>query len=237
MKRRWLTAGLVMLVSAGVLAAEPGRGSSAEEDAVKRFFARLFQDQKTIFTAPFRGATWQQPSAWVIVAISGASFALDDGPSRELRENQDFRCFNDFFAAGATGTVLTVYPLAVLATGSLWDHQGMSDYGRRSTRAALNAILAATVIKAVTQRSRPHSGQVYGFWDGGNSFYSGHSTVAWALAAATARQFPRHRWVPWVAYPLAGAVTFSRVSSGNHFMSDAVVGSAAGFAIGYWVVQ
>ncbi|GAB4129975.1 MAG: hypothetical protein Kow001_23950 [Acidobacteriota bacterium] len=210
-------------------------GDKRDDEAVKRFFSQLWNDQKSIFTAPARKSVWETPPAWIMTGLSGASFALDDGPSRELRENPDFRHFNDVFSSGTTGVALTAYPIAMLAAGAAFDQPGLTSYGQRTTRAALNAILAGLVIKAATQRSRPHSGRVYGFWEGGNAFYSGHSTVAWALAAATVRHYPERKWIPWVAYPLAGVIAFSRVTSGNHFTSDVVVGSVTGFAIGRWV--
>jgi membrane-associated phospholipid phosphatase len=232
-RARWLGI-LGMLWSLPAVSAAPG-GEHRNDEAVKRFYSQLWSDQKTIFTAPARKSVWETPPAWIMVGLSGASFALDDGPSRELRENPDFRHLNDVFSSGTTGVALTAYPIAMLAAGAAFDQPGLSSYGRRTTRAALNAILAGLVIKAATQRSRPHTGRVYGFWEGGNAFYSGHSTVAWALAAATVRHYPDRRWVPWVAYPLAGVIAFSRVTSGNHFASDAVVGSVTGFAIGRWV--
>lgn len=239
MLKRTLFLICLALATAPAFATDPAatEQAAAEEESVKRFFARLFEDQATIFSTPARPATWKQPAAWAVAAISAGSFALDDKPSRELRENRDFRCFNDLLDNSPTGIVLHAYPVAVWLAGEATGSDGMRVYGRRSTRAVLNAAIAVTVIKAATQRSRPHTGRVYGFWEGGNSFYSGHSTVAWALAASTVKQFPKRRWVPWVAYPLAGAVSLSRVTSGNHFMSDAVVGSAVGFAIGTWVVD
>ncbi len=223
--------GLMGLLLPASAAAAGGKG----DEAVKRFFAQLWNDQQTIFTAPVKADTWSGPPAWILTGLAGASFALDDGPSRRLRENRDFREFNEVFSSGTTGVALTVYPVAMLAAGAAFDHPDLTAYGRRATRAALNAIVAGLAIKAATQRSRPHKGSVYGFWEGGNSFYSGHSTVAWALAAATVRHYPDRKWIPWVAYPLAGVVAFSRVTSGNHFASDAVVGSVTGFAIGRWV--
>jgi membrane-associated phospholipid phosphatase len=39
------------------------------------------------------------------------------------------------------------------------------------------------------------------------------------------------RWVPWVGYPLAGLVGWSRVHDNEHWTSDVV----AGAALGAWV--
>ena len=208
-----------------------------DEDRARAFFRELWTDQKRIWTAPFQGDTWHRKTPFVLVIASGASFALDDEPSRKLRDCQGFSRFNDIFASTASGAVLTAFPAAVWATGALAHRPGMTDYGVKATRAAIAGISVTVALKAVTQRPRPHSGKVYGFWEGGNSFPSGHSAVAWAIAGATCRHFQEHRWVAFIAYPVAGIIAFSRVTSGNHFASDAVTGSALGWAIGYFGIR
>jgi membrane-associated phospholipid phosphatase len=125
----------------------------------------------------------------------------------------------------------------VLAAGKTVQNQAFIECGWKFSEATLNAFVVAHTLKGITQRSRPHTGKEYGFWEGGNSFPSGHATVAWSLAAATSKHFEEEKWVPWIVYPLAGAVSFSRVSSGNHFASDAVIGSALGYLIGKYVVH
>jgi membrane-associated phospholipid phosphatase len=61
------------------------------------------------------------------------------------------------------------------------------------------------------------------------SFPSGHTTIAFAAAAAIDAETPA-RWVPWVVYPAAAAVGWARVSEDRHWLSDVV----AGAALGYW---
>ena len=186
---------------------------------------------------PVEKTTWERKTPFVMVLLSGSSFALDDGPSRRLRESTSLRGFNDVFSSQGTGVAVTVFPAAVLAAGVLLEKPALTDYGIKVTRAAIAGIAVASILKTVSQRPRPHSGKVYGFWEGGNSFPSGHSAVAWAIAGATARHFPNHRWVPFVAYPIAGLIAFSRVSTGNHFASDAVTGSVLGWAVGYYGIR
>src|SRR6184192_4438522 len=54
-------------------------------------------------------------------------------------------------------------------------------------------------------------------------FPSGHSIGAFSLATVFARRYREHRWVPWVAYGLAGLVSFSRITAQAHFPSDVFV--------------
>src|SRR5205809_1086183 len=50
------------------------------------------------------------------------------------------------------------------------------------------------------------------FLRGAGSFPSGHTVAAFSLATVIARRYGGHRWVPYVAYGLAGVVGFSRIT-------------------------
>ena len=51
-----------------------------------------------------------------------------------------------------------------------------------------------------------------------------------------AERYHERRWVPWVAYKLAGAVGFSRVTLQEHFPSDIFAGAFLGFLIAHYDV-
>lgn len=105
--------------------------------------------------------------------------------------------------------------------------------------------------KAVFDRPRPY---MYfddfpieevqkGDWN--SSFFSGHTTLAFAAATFTTYVFckykPESKWkIPVIAtsYTLAAATAAMRLLSGNHFLTDvaigAVVGSITGLLIPFW---
>ncbi len=211
--------------------------SASREKEKPNFFSQLLQDEKEIWSTPIRPETWKSPRTYLFIGLSAVSFSLDDEPARRLRENPSFRCFNDAVASTPGDLTLALFPAAVWAAGAASGNRSISDFGQKISRAAIAGFAVSTVIKGATLRDRPHTGKVYGFWEGGNSFPSGHATVAWAIAASSVKHFEKHKWVPWIAFPAAGLVAFSRVSSGNHFPSDAVTGSLIGFAIGFWGVR
>jgi membrane-associated phospholipid phosphatase len=65
---------------------------------------------------------------------------------------------------------------------------------------------------------------------GGFGFPSGHTTMAFALAAALHSSLPhRWRWVPWVIAIIVGV---ARMHVGVHWPADVVGGAALGTAIG-----
>lgn len=203
--------------------------------AERGFLHRVWEDQKQIWKAPFTKEVWTRPAPYWVIGLGAGSFLLDDAPSRRLRQDATWDDLDRIFASTPGDVVLTVYPLATWALGHLLERPGLECYGKKATRAAVGGIAVALAVKTVTQRSRPRNDEIYGFWEGGNSFFSGHAAVAWSLAAVTVRHFDDRRWVPWVAYPLAGLVSFTRITSGNHYVSDVVVGATLGFAVGRYV--
>jgi len=66
---------------------------------------------------------------------------------------------------------------------------------------------------------------------GSGSFPSGHALTSFAVATVISRRYPQHRWIPYVAYGLAGILSFSRVTSSDHYGSDVFFGAAAGYSI------
>jgi membrane-associated phospholipid phosphatase len=50
--------------------------------------------------------------------------------------------------------------------------------------------------------------------------------MGFSVADAFAQRYRHHKWVPYVAYPLATAISFSRVTTGAHFPSDVFIGAA-----------
>ena len=111
------------------------------------------------------------------------------------------------------------------------------DRGPAPATAVLLAGVAAywldDVVKGIVERPRP-PGLVTGLHVrehiGGFGFPSGHTTMAWAIAASVHPSLPvRWRWLPWV---LAALVGLGRMYVGVHWPADAVGGAALGVAIG-----
>jgi membrane-associated phospholipid phosphatase len=65
----------------------------------------------------------------------------------------------------------------------------------------------------------------------GSSFPSGHAAGVFSVATVVATRYRNHRWVPWVTYAFATAISFSRVTTLSHFPSDVFLGAALGYTI------
>jgi membrane-associated phospholipid phosphatase len=94
-------------------------------------------------------------------------------------------------------------------------------------------------LKVASQRQRiPKDDSSGEFFDGGDSFPSGHSISAWSLATVIAKEYghgEHGRLVQLGAYGVASAVSVSRFTGRKHFLSDVLVGSALGYGIGNYV--
>ncbi len=99
--------------------------------------------------------------------------------------------------------------------------------------AAAMAAVPEALAKDLVARRRPAGG-------GNRSFYSGHTSLAFSVAAAAGEicTIRRYRIAPWVwvaGMALATGVAYLRVAGDAHWMSDVLTGAAAGGFIGFAV--
>ncbi len=144
-----------------------------------------------------------------------------------------------------------VIGVSMYAVGTIWDQDKLADVGLHGTEALLVGEAVGGVVKVVVGRQRPsvtpRNASSYqlgrGFRsDNFRSFPSGHTTSAFAAAAAvsseTARFWPGSRWVIGpVLYTGATLVGISRMYNNRHWMSDVLVGAGVGTFAGLKVVR
>ncbi len=211
----------------------PGPNANLEKD----FFKNILSDQRLIWTAPFH---MQASDAKWTIPLTGAFAALlasDRHTSGELVENGDDQdrlnashYISELGAAYTTGTVAASFYLFGRAT----HNAHARETGVLSGEALINGAIVATILKAATQRQRPPTDNSSGeFWDGGSSFPSGHAISAWSVFTVIAKEYGQHRPVLRLGlYGMATAVSVSRFTGRNHFLSDVLIGSAIGYGIG-----
>ena len=204
----------------------------------KHFVANLFRDQAAIWTSPFRlhkdDAKWAVPFALTTAGL----IATDRYTSSWVDRNGGLPIVShDVSWAGkayVTGGVAGAFYLAGLAT----HNYHARETGILAAESLIDTGIVTSVLKLATQRPRPNSDNGHGaFFTGGNSFPSGHSSTVWSVATVIAYEYHDHPLVKYGAYAAAVAVSMSRFSGRNHFLSDIVVGSAIGYGIGRYVYK
>jgi len=188
-------------------------------------------DQKDFWTAPMRlhrsDLRWIAPAA----GFTAALFASDSWIARQvpdkpdqLNRSQNISNYAVYSLIGATGGAFVL--------GHITHNDHLGETGLLSGEAALNSTAVAYLLNYATQRPRPTEGNGHGsFLQGGSSFPSEHATVAWSIASVVAHEYPGPL-TKIAAYGLASAVTLTRITSKQHFASDAVIGSALGWYFG-----
>lgn len=136
-------------------------------------------------------------------------------------------------AAQPLGNPLDLGPPMVLVWGlaRVGGHPAVAAALARIGVSMVVAGACTQAVKLTAGRSRPDpaldDSRTFRPFSGAESFPSGHTTVAFSIAAAIDHE-TRSRWVPVIAYPLAGLVAWSRVHQRRHWTSDVLAGAALG---------
>ncbi len=240
--RTTLAAGLVAFTIAGdtLQAQQP---VSPRDTTHAQTQAPFFTLKDAVLAGAFAGATL-------------AMFPLDKRFAQDLRDSSTQA--NRLFRRASTGFELIASPGAYIIGGGLYavgrigHFDRVADLGWHGTEAVLFAQGVTFVLKGAVGRGRPflssgedpgdyHPGK--GFTSGNwSSFPSGHTSTAFAAAAAvtneTTRWWPRSTWVVGpLMYAGATAVGLSRMYHSRHWASDVALGAAIGTFSGRKVVQ
>jgi len=202
----------------------------------KEFFRNILRDQKAIWTAPFH--IGRADAKWIVPTSIGtmALITTDRITGDEIAESD--RPVNSSLFVSRAGSA---YGLgAVSATfyliGRKKNDARARETGLLSAEAFVNSLIVGSALKIITQRARPQAGiERSEFFDGGDSFPSGHSTQVWSVATVIANEYHDRPVVKFAAYGVATAVSVSRFSGQKHYLSDVLVGSLLGYGIGQYV--
>jgi membrane-associated phospholipid phosphatase len=182
------------------------------------------------------------------VGVTAGLVALDPHDAPYFRKTNNFGTFNDIFKVTTTERVFLGLPVVYYFVGL-----GRRDsYAQQTAFFAAEAIadvdLLAGVMRSVDGRLHPRDippngdythtwFKAKGTYLNRGSFPSGHTAGAFAVATIFARRYGRqHRWVPWVAYPLAALTGLSRITNSAHFPSDVFLGGLLAYSISRYVV-
>ena len=167
-----------------------------------------------------------------IVGIGAAAFADHELRERALATDGDgarhlARAAQCLGRPEVLGSAILVSYLA----GRALDRPVLAGASARIGLSVAVAAVATGGLKLAVGRVRPEDSAAesdpYQPFSGHASFPSGHSSLAFATATALDRETEAY-WVPWVAYPIAALVGWSRVHDDKHWASDVVAGAALG---------
>jgi membrane-associated phospholipid phosphatase len=205
----------------------------------RRFIKNVLSDQAVIWTAPFH---LKRGDAWVLVPLGVGTAALiaSDRHTSGLigRTGSQVTISEDCSRMGAAYTTVGT-AAAFYLIGRHTGNARARETGLIAAEALVDGAIVYGALKGITQRPRPNEADGHGrFFTGGNSFPSGHSIQAWALATVIAKEYGGdHPLVGAAMYGLAAMTSLSRYSGRRHFLSDVLIGSSVGFGIGRYVYK
>ncbi len=201
----------------------------------------IWQDQKAIWTSPFRTSK-KNAKYWAIFGgATAALVATDRYTAKDLPNSSSQVSVSNWVSRFGSA-----YSLIPISAGFYFIGSGEHDDRLRETgllcfESLIDSNLAVEAVKIITNRARPLEGNGNGNFESSpngrwnSSFPSGHAISTWALASVVAHQYPHPRIIPILAYAFAGTVVVSRVGARKHFPGDVVAGSAMGWFIGDYV--
>jgi len=208
-----------------------------------RCLQEIAKDQRGIVTSPMRlqkhDLKWLLPGA----ALVGTAFALDHTALQNV--STDSARVNDYRrASNLTGIYIPVAAAGTaLFAGTIRNDEHLRETGALAMRAMADTQLLTSFLKFATDRARPQANgltsQSGSFWPGGHSssadsFPSGHTANAFAVAHVIADEYPGWK-VKLAVYSLAAATGFERIQGREHFPSDVLVGGAIGYLVGGYI--
>ncbi|MFP5209154.1 MAG: phosphatase PAP2 family protein [Acidobacteriota bacterium] len=201
----------------------------------------ILHDQKVIWTSPLRLRThdlkWLVPFA----LATGAAIATDHRAMSQVVSRDP--SFNNASVNASNAVIggFIALPVAIYGYGHFEQDNHARVAGILGGEAMVDAVAVEQGMKLVFWRERPAVDSARGrFFQSSagvdSSFPSSHSVVAWATAATVAGEYPSP-WTQLAVYSAAAGVSLTRVMGQQHFPSDVLVGSVAGWLVGHYVAH
>lgn len=222
---------------------------AAREVTWKSLPKDFLRDQKNIWTFPVqlaKGHHWLP--TLTITGVTAGLIVADPHAMPYFRSHAvNLDRLNDTFDTSITTAEVIAIPTSLLLTGYIRQDRYQVGTAILAGEAYADAAIVDLAVKAITRRKRPTDVPPGGSFDNtffnggkspfkGSSFPSGHAAGAFSVATVVASRYHNHRWVPWVMYGMATAISFSRVTSSAHFPSDVFLGAALGYTVTRYAV-
>jgi membrane-associated phospholipid phosphatase len=220
---------------------DPGSRREVSWRSLPKDFLR---DQKDIWLFPIQLAYGRHLAPTLAISGLTAGLLIADPHAMPYFEShaRNLDDINDVFDPLITTGEVVALPASLLVAGYLRHDRYQVNTAILAGEAYADSAVVDLVMKAVTRRKRPSDVPPGGsyhdtFFAGGkspfkgSSFPSGHAAGVFSVATVVASRYQHHKWVPWLAYGFATAISVSRVTTRGHFPSDVFVGAALGYTI------
>jgi len=199
------------------------------------YFKGIFSDMVYTASSPL---IWDR-SDWItagwVAGGTGMFIALDEEIHNTFKDNRGSTTdgLAGIFEPFGNGA----FTIPTLAAFYILGHFHEDEKAKRTTLIAMESFLITglytTVLKASFGRHRPSTGDSSTSFDGfsidHNSFPSGHTSTAFAIATVFASQYEKTPYIKPISYGLATLTGLSRINDEKHWASDVFIGAALGY--------
>lgn len=213
--------------------------SFSDEDKINKDFLLNFKDDfaETLVSPK----NWRGKDFLTFSAVLGTGLLLYSLDGDIYQWTQDNRSpfsedFFKFITHFGDGGLLLGLMTALYASGEVFHRNSLRKTALLSLESWSISGVIVNGLKIVTGRARPwtgessHSFHPFSIRSRFNSFPSGHSSSAFAVATVIAEQ-SKKVYIDILAYSIASLVAISRVHINKHWTSDVLVGSSIGYFV------
>jgi len=213
------------------------RDSQNKMELDRDYFKGIFSDIAYTASSPL---AWDR-SDWItagwVASGTGMFIAMDKEINSAFKNNRSIYTekLMDIFEPFGNGA----YTLPGLAAFYIFGHFNENEKAKRTTLIATESFLITglytTVLKYSFGRHRPRTGNSSTSFDGFttnrnyNSFPSGHTSTAFAIATVVANQYEKTPYIKPISYGIATLTALSRINYEAHWASDVFFGAALGY--------
>ncbi|MBN1769254.1 MAG: phosphatase PAP2 family protein [Prolixibacteraceae bacterium] len=228
---------LALLALSPTLCAQP-------DSLIRKSFKHLLNNGIALVKSPIQ---WNKTD-WIVLgsatAFTTASIAFFDEPVQRylsthrnlpLEKSLSVFDYSDFYYTTAIVTGFT-------AAGFISKNNYTIETAYMIAESCFYSALLTRTIKIVAGRDRPNhwQGPDAHNWDiesDGRSFFSGHTSMAFAAASVISWRYRHQKWIPWLSYGLASTIGFQRMYYNRHWLSDVAAGAVSATAIGLFIAK
>ena len=213
------------------------RDSQNKMELDRDYFKGIFSDIAHTASSPL---IWDR-SDWItagwIAGGTGMFIALDEEINSAFKNNRSIYTekLMDIFEPFGNGA----FTVPALATVYFLSHFHENEKAKRTALIATESFLITglytTVLKYSFGRHRPRTGNSSTSFDGfstnrnENSFPSGHTSTAFAIATVIANEYEKTPYIKPISYGIATLTGLSRINYEAHWASDVFLGAALGY--------
>lgn len=204
-----------------------------------KYFKSFITDLPKLATAPLHYTRKDWTTVAMVAAGTGTVMILDRSIKQWTQANK-----NGFLNSAARtvepfGNRYSPYVIGIMyLTGVIAKDRKMEHVSLVTAKSLVFSTIFYAGSKQLVRRRRPvytdDPFEINSMFQGGRewtSFPSGHANTVFTVATAIALQYRDIKWVPYVAYGIAGLTGLSRIYDNRHWASDVIIGAALGHFI------